>query len=364
MDVALDLLLKALIAMAPVLVLLLVFDRLDVFNLITMREITLLMVGGGALAVLGFLLSWFILSGGDHVTPGLYSRYGAPVIEEALKAAPIIALFARNRLGFKIDAAIAGFAVGAGFGLIENAWYLFNAADANVSAWIVRGFGTAVMHSGAGALFALISHEMTERQSAAAAAAYRFNPVMFAPGLVVAIVIHSAFNHFPNHSVLAMGATFLLVPVTLFLTLARSEAATKQWLKADREGHVRALADIRSGRFAESDLGRSIRTLADKVHGVSAADAMAFLELKLELVLKAEELILASHDGAPASIALSDREKFERLDALKARLGKSAVAALNAEFGFSRNDLWELGRLRARLSSADGDAAGAKAAVD
>src|SRR5690606_19045329 len=100
------------------------------------------------------------------------------------------------------------------------------------------------------------------------------------------------------------------------------------------------------------EFGRSIRGLADKVHGVSAADALAFLELKLELVLKAEELILASHDGSQVTLDPADREKFNRLDDLKTRLGKSAVAALNAAFGFSRNDLWELGRLRARIFAA------------
>jgi RsiW-degrading membrane proteinase PrsW (M82 family) len=364
MDPAFDLTLKALVAMAPVLLLLLVFDRLDVFNLINMREISLLIVGGGALAALGFVLSWVILAG-QGVSPQSYSRYGAPVIEETIKAAPIIALYAHNRLGFKIDAAIAGFAVGAGFALVENAWYFLTSADANVSAWIVRGFGTAVMHSGASALFAVITHEMSERQAASSLAEYRFDALVFAPGLAVAVVVHSAFNHFPNQSVLAMGATFLLVPLTLFLTLARSEAATKKWLKADHAAHMRTLADIRSGHFAESELGQSIRHIAHKVHGVSQADALAFLELKLELVLKAEELILASHDGAAVSIDPSDRDRFARLDALRARLGKSAVAELNAEFGFSRNDVWELGRLRARVfATSAGETPPSRAAFD
>jgi RsiW-degrading membrane proteinase PrsW (M82 family) len=358
MEVAFDLIIKALIAMAPVVILLLVFDRLDVFNLINIREISGLMLAGGVLAAIGFLFSWLVLDLG--VSHQVNRRYVAPVFEELIKALPIVLLYAHNRLGFKIDAAIAGFAVGAGFALVENAWYLFNSADANVSAWIVRGFGTAVMHSGASALFAVISHEMTERQASSTLAEYRFNPAMFVPGLVLAIVIHSAFNHFPHQPVMAMGATFLLVPITLFLSLARSEAATKQWLKADRDTHVRALADIRSGHFAESELGQSIRHIAHKVHGVSQADALAFLELKLELVLKAEELILASHDGASVNVDPADREKFERLDALRTRLGKSAVAELNSEFGFSRNDLWELGRLRARVRRATTEARSAR----
>jgi protease PrsW len=351
MDFDLDLALKAVIAVGPVLILLFVFDRLDVFNLINLREISLLLGVGGALAALGFLFNWTFLDS-FPIGRSAYYRYLSPVIEESLKAAPILTMFALNRLGFKVDAAIAGFAVGSGFAVVENVWYMFDYIDANLSAWLVRGLGTAVMHGGATALFAVISHEMTERQSESAAAHYRFNPLLFAPGLAIAMVVHSAFNHFPDQPVMVMGATFLLVPLILFLTLARSERATRQWLKADRDAHHQALEDIRSGHFAESELGRSIKQLVDRLHGATAADAFAYLELKLELVLLAEELILASHDGATVSVGRDEREKFERLDALERRLGASTLAAIGSQFGFSRNDLWELGRLRARACEA------------
>src|SRR5690349_18929348 len=99
-----DLLLKALIAMAPVLILLLVFDRLDVFNLIPMGDIALLVVVGSALALISYLANWSVMEG-FPIGWGPYTRYVAPVIEETMKAGPIIFLFARNRLGFKLDAA-------------------------------------------------------------------------------------------------------------------------------------------------------------------------------------------------------------------------------------------------------------------
>jgi protease PrsW len=345
-----DLLLKALIALTPVLVLLFVFDRLDVFNLITMRVIALLLVCGGSLAALSWLANWSVM---DGFPIGLtsYSRYVAPVIEESLKALPIVILFAANRIGFKLDAAIAGFAVGAGFSVIENIWYLNMITDANVSAWLVRGFGTAVMHGGATALFALISHEMTERQAASSAARYRFNPLPFVPGLLAAMAVHSAFNHFPHQPILIMAATMLLIPLTVFMTLTRSERATQQWLKADEAAHRQALEDIRSGRFAESEAGQAIRQSVARF-GAAASDATAYVELKMELVLRAEELIHASQAGAAIEVGQAEREKFERLDELELRLGKLVTTAINSRLGFTRNDLWELGRLRARAKGA------------
>jgi protease PrsW len=345
-----DLLLKALIAIAPVLVLLMVFDRLDVFNLISLRDISLLVLAGGVVAGLSLLVNGRAMDG-FPIGFSAFSRYVSPLIEETLKAAPICALFYYNRLGFKLDAAIAGFALGAGFSVAENLWFLFAVLDANVSAWLVRGFGTAIMHGGATAIFAVIAHEMTERQAEGAAAKYSFNPFSFLPGLGAAIVIHSTFNHFPNQPVLIMALTLLLVPVTLFLTLARSERATSEWLKSDEAAHRQALDDIRAGRFAESEAGKSLHQLTERLGHVSPADAFAYLELKTELVLRAEELIRTSMEGAATVIGDAEREKFAQLDALEQRLGRPVVNAISSRLGFTRNDLWELGRLRERAQS-------------
>ena len=41
-----------------------------------------------------------------------------------MKAAFIVVLIARRRVGFLVDAAVQGFAVGAGFAVVENIEYL------------------------------------------------------------------------------------------------------------------------------------------------------------------------------------------------------------------------------------------------
>lgn len=345
-----ELIQKALIAAGPVLVLLMIFDRLDVFNLIRMRDIGLLLLCGGLIGALGFIANGRVLDG-FPIGFSNYSKYVAPFIEETLKAAPIAALFHYNRLGFKLDAAIAGFAVGAGFSLVENAWYLRVITDANLSAWLVRGFGTAVMHGGATALFAVITHEMTERQAEAAASRYRFNPLVFLPGLAAAIAIHATFNHFPDQPVLVMALTLLLIPITLFFTLVRNERATGQWLTKDADLHRKALEDIRSGAFADSEPGRALRVLTARLGTDAGSDALAYVELKTELVLRAEELIRASQSGAPVEIGEADRASFARLSELETKLGKPTVLAIDSRLGFTRNDLWELGRLRERALS-------------
>lgn len=355
-----DLALKAVIALAPVLVLLIGFDRLDVFKLISLRRIALLVLAGGVTAVAAYFANGGVMLGFPIDTSN-YSRYVAPEVEESLKAIVVIALFALNRIGFKLDAAITGFAIGAGFSMVENVFYLQVQGDANVSAWLVRGLGTAVMHGGATALFAAVSHEMTERQAEGSAGRYIFNPFLFLPGLALAVVLHSAFNHFGAYPVLAMLMTFLLVPFTLFLVFQRGEAAQIKWLENDRAAHAKALADIRSGAFAQSEAGQALAhqiTRLTKAGRAAEADVMAWVELKTELILRAEEILLSADDNGqegelaePIQPTAEDRDKFIRLEALERTLGKPVLGVLGKKLAFSRNDLWELERLRARCTA-------------
>ena len=53
-----------------------------------------------------------------------YSRFVAPWIEELVKGLAVVGLFWFNRIGYKLDAVISGFAIGAGFSVVENIIYL------------------------------------------------------------------------------------------------------------------------------------------------------------------------------------------------------------------------------------------------
>ena len=110
--------------------------------------------------------------------------------------------------GFLVDAAIFGFAVGAGFAIFENLYYLTILPDTKLGTWVVRGFGTAIMHGGVVAMFAIISQTLTERQM-------RINPLYYLPGLAVAILLHSVFNHFLVAPVLQAAGTLILLPPLL-----------------------------------------------------------------------------------------------------------------------------------------------------
>ena len=117
------------------------------------------------------------------------TRYVAPFIEEALKGLIVVFLIRRNRIGFPVDAAIFGFGIGAGFAIFENLYYLRAMPDLVLGTWIVRGFGTAIMHGGATAIFAIATHTLMGQHPARGL-------VLAFPGFLVAVVAHSVYNHF------------------------------------------------------------------------------------------------------------------------------------------------------------------------
>ena len=85
-----------------------------------------------------------------------YSRYGAPLIEESIKSVVVLVLIRTRRIGFLVDASVLGYAVGAGFATVENLYYLSTLTDPHMAVWIVRGFGTAILHGGVQAIFAAL----------------------------------------------------------------------------------------------------------------------------------------------------------------------------------------------------------------
>ena len=81
----------------------------------------------------------------------------SPWLEESLKAALIVYLIRTRRVGMLVDAAIYGFAVGTGFALFENLYYLMMRPETHPAVQVIRGFGTAIMHGGATAVFAIVA---------------------------------------------------------------------------------------------------------------------------------------------------------------------------------------------------------------
>lgn len=329
-----DIFLKALIALLPVIALILVLDHLDSHRLLGTRFILKVYVAGGIIAIFSAFVNGFVL---DYSQAGFlnYTRYGAPIIEETLKASVLVFLFRTNRIGFLIDAGILGFTVGAGFSFVENIYYLTMASDAHYGTWFVRGFGTAIMHGGATAIFAILAQTLTERH-------LKMNPLLYLPGLLAAIILHSIFNHFPVSPVLSTSVTLLILPTLLFMLFERNTVSIHNYLEVDFNSHKRLLRQIEHGELSGCEAGRFLMDIKQVVTGSVARDMVYYFHLHTELVLSAEQLLLAREQGINVSIDKEIIEKLTEFHGLEKSIGKAGMKALRPHLHFSHKELWEV----------------------
>jgi RsiW-degrading membrane proteinase PrsW (M82 family) len=336
------------VALVPVLIMLGVFIWLDAFKLMNLKEILVLLLLGGGCAIAAYPVSGRLI---DVLPIGFsnYSRFVAPWIEEAIKAIVMIFLFRFNRIGYKLDAVISGFAIGAGFSVVENILYLIIYPEYGTGTWLVRGLGTAVMHGTTLAILAAVAHELAERETREAASDYSFNLLWFVPGYLIAVAIHTAFNQFPDNPLAAMLGAMIVAPIALIGIFSFGTSEAQRWLSKDYAEHKAELDALAAGKWPESQAGRRIAGLAARLDPESGKRVQRYWEVLTRLVVEAEETMIEEADG---DVEMNRREvlaHFAELDGLGRALGRSTLTALNALLPFSRNDYWELGELRQRV---------------
>lgn len=307
---------------------------MDSYKLVRFKMVLLVIVAGGLTTVAAYFINGYLLArlGVDF---RFFSRYPAPLIEECLKALIVIYLFRSHRIGFLVDSAIMGFAVGAGFALVENFYYLMTAGDAHMGVWIVRGFGTACMHGGVTAIFAIVSQTLTERNM-------NINPVLYLPGLGAAVLLHSAFNHFALPPMFMTLVVLAVLPPILYVVFLRSARHMHEWLELDFDADALLLEQINSGQFAQGKIGRFLHDLRAKFEGPVVVDMLCYLRLYTELALRAKGLLLMRENGIDEPVGERTREKFAEMEYLEKSIGKTGVLAMKPFLHMTRKDLWQL----------------------
>lgn len=329
-----DLLTRAPVGLLPVLVFLLLLVYLDSYKLVRLRTVLWVILTGALLPVISYWVNGYLMEN-LGLSLHVYSRYAAPMVEEAMKASVMIYLFRTHRIGFLVDAAILGFAVGAGFGVVENFYYLYLAADAQIGVWVVRGFGTALMHGGTMALFGVMAQTLTERQM-------KINPLLLLPGFIMAVIIHSVFNHFPGTPILTTLGTLLILPLIFMVVFEKSARSMHDWLEEDFDEDAMLLEQINSGEFSESRIGRFLNDLKQAFPGTVVVDMLCYLRLYTELALRAKGVLMMRENGLDTPVGERTRAKFEEMRYLEKSIGKTGLLALSPFLKMTRKDLWQL----------------------
>lgn len=323
----------ALLGLLPVCCFLGALVYLDSYKLVPMRWI-LGTIGAGCIAG---VLSYPLNVGARELLDIEFltlTRYVAPFIEEALKALIIVALVRSNRVGFLVDAAIFGFAVGAGFAIFENLYYLQAAPNMLLGTWIVRGFGTAIMHGGATAIFAIVTHTLMGQHPTKGRA-------LLLPGFLVASIVHSIFNHFFFAPIVNTLIILASLPLLLTIVFQQSERSVTEWLGMGFDADTELLELINSGEFSTSKVGMYLHSLKQKFEGPVVVDLLCYLRLHTELSIRSKGLLMMREQGFMDKAGEETREKLEELKFLESSIGTTGLLAIKPFMRMSQKDLWQ-----------------------
>lgn len=328
-----NLIIHTLLGLLPVSCFLGALVYLDSYKLVAMRWI----LGTIGLGCIAGILSYPLNVGARELLDIEFltlTRYVAPFIEEALKGLIIVALIRRNRIGFPVDAAIFGFAIGAGFAIFENLYYLQAVPDMRLGTWIVRGFGTAIMHGGATAILAIASHTLMGQHPTKGL-------VTIVPGFVVAVVAHSVYNHFFLMPIVNTLIVFASLPVLFTIVFQQSEKAVSEWLGMSFDADAELVELINSGDFSTSKIGLYLQSLTERFEGPVVVDMLCYLRLHKELAMRAKGLLMMREQGFMDKPGEETKAKLEELRFLVSSVGPTGLLAIKPFLRMSRKDLWQ-----------------------
>jgi RsiW-degrading membrane proteinase PrsW (M82 family) len=318
----------------PVIVFLIALVLIDSYKLVPLRWVTTAILIGCVAALVCSRLNPEIWS----VTgiPWMqYKRYIGPLVEELFKAVFVVYLIRGKRIGFMVDASIYGFAIGAGFAIVENAYLFATWEESTMILWMVRGFGTAIMHGGVTAIMGIVTLNYSSRYGSD-------RWLVYIPGFLLASFLHSAYNHVILEPVRLTLVTFTVLSIVVALVFRASEKKTRDWMGVRFDTDAELLEMINTGKTSESRVGEYLKSLQLRFPGEVVADMLCMLRIHLELSVRAKGILLMREAGFKASPDPDVEERLTELKYLEKSIGKTGLLAISPILNMSDKELWQL----------------------
>ncbi|GMQ82643.1 MAG: hypothetical protein BMS9Abin05_2099 [Rhodothermia bacterium] len=332
------------ISLLPVVFFLAVLILIDSYKLVRARWVLFALLAGAIAAGFSYFTNTWLLSFG--IDDKIFSRYPVPAVEEFYKAAFVAYLVAANRVGFTVDAAIQGFAVGAGFAVIENIYYHTELGEATLRIWMIRGLGTAIMHGGTMAVFAILAKSFRDRRKAS-----KVTPYLIA--YAAAFILHSSFNHFFLPAELGTIVQLLVFSLVITVLFQESEKLTRSWLGTGFDTDQELLRSIITGEVSDTHVGEYLSMLKRKFDGPIVVDMLCLVRIRVELSVRAKGIMMMRKAGFKVAPDPDTRYKFAEMKYLEKSIGRVGLIAIEPVHQWTRRDLWQLNVIDVSGSSVD-----------
>lgn len=318
----------------PVFLLLLALIYLDSYKLVKKTDIVLCILYGIATGFVCFYLNIYLLV--SYFSSFYeYAKTVAPIVEEIAKAILIIIFIKRNKIGFMIDGAIYGFAIGAGFALIENIFYINSMNEASIIVWIVRGIGTSVMHGGSTAILGIICMYFNNKTD-------KFDIKGVIIGIIFSIAIHWAFNQFWLEPTLFAVIAFVSIPIFIIVIYNINGISLRKWLEVEFGNEISLLQSLRKGEFSKTKAGQYFNMIKNRFSKEIVVDMICYIQLYLELSIKTKSILLLKEAGLPFDPDPEINAKLKELASLQKNIGKTGYLAIAPILRIKKRDMWKI----------------------
>ncbi|MCK9625061.1 MAG: PrsW family intramembrane metalloprotease [Bacteroidales bacterium] len=327
---------KIVIIILPIILLLIFLFLLGSFKLVLKKYLIFSIIWGMLCAIMCYFINTHIGNKADLEYETL-SRYIFPAIEEIFKSIFILFLISKKRIWFMVDAAIYGFAIGTGFSLIENIFYL-QTFEGTILTWIIRCFGTAIMHGGCTALFSVIIIGTKNQKKNI------FLPIIFS--IVIVYIIHSTFNHLYINTMVQTLAIITVLPIVFILLFKNYENQLHNWMGIELNSEFELLRMIKDRDFFSSRPGKYLASFKSRFSDETITDLYRYLEIYLELSTKAKRNIMLIESGFPIIHEEDIKNKLKNLKELHRKIGAVGIITLTPLIRMKYRDLWKFNLLK------------------
>ncbi len=315
-------------ALLPVVIYIFVVYQIDNFSLISVKRLLLLILSGMLTALACFGL--FQLTG--KIIPESQSDSVNPIIEEMVKAVPLLWLATRKKIVFFIDSVICGAAVGGGFSILENIFYLLWSNEMGIGTILFRGLEVALIHMGCSAIIAagLMLGERLILRFRSKLSIKKSDVIMVISLLVVAPVLHVCHNTFHFNPLVQFIFVIGTMGGLLVWTYFYDVEMIHSWLDTGLDKQLNLLDSIKNGHLDETPTGKFLESVKDAFPPEDFFDMICYVQLHVELSVASRSRVMLRESGLEQDLPLTDEMKEQILSQyaeyklLEKRLGNAA----------------------------------------
>ena len=316
-------------ALLPVVIYIFVVYKIDNFSLISVKNLLLQVLCGMVTELICFGL--FQLTG--EMLADEHSDYVNPVLEELVKGLPLLYLASRKKIVFFIDSVICGAAVGGGFSILENIFYLLlGDGITGIGTVLFRGLEVALIHMGCSAIVAaglMLVIRLIER-SRSRLGLKRSDIAMSVFLLLEAPVLHVCHNAFHFNPLMQFIFVFGTMGGLLMWTYFYDVDMIHRWLDKGLDKQLALLDSIKDGHLDDTPTGVFLESVKDAFPPEDFFDIICYVQLNVELNVAAKSRVMIRESGLERDLPLSDAEKelfmaqYTEYKILEKNLGKAA----------------------------------------